>query len=72
MGAKDTRGVETSVSVAGADCAREQRIGAWTTFSGVKAAQVSTKAVSYLKQGRKLENWSWRLWHLQNLMADID
>ncbi|KAJ7161193.1 hypothetical protein C8R46DRAFT_904775, partial [Mycena filopes] len=27
---------------------------------------------SYLEQGQRLENLSWRLWHLQNLMVDTD
>ena len=26
----------------------------------------------YLEQGQRLENLSWRLWHLQNLMVDTD
>ena len=25
-----------------------------------------------MKQGQRLENLSWRLWHLQNLMVDTD
>ncbi|KAF7974624.1 hypothetical protein HWV62_11604 [Athelia sp. TMB] len=35
-------------------------------------AQVCTKVASYLEQGQRLENLSWRLWHLQNLMVDTD
>ena len=27
---------------------------------------------TYLEQGQRLENLSWRLWHLQNLMVDSD
>ncbi|EGN92304.1 hypothetical protein SERLA73DRAFT_65990, partial [Serpula lacrymans var. lacrymans S7.3] len=27
---------------------------------------------SYLEQGQRLENLSWRLWHLQNLIVDTD
>jgi GATA-binding protein, other eukaryote len=27
---------------------------------------------SFLEQGQRLENLSWRLWHLQNLMVDVD
>jgi hypothetical protein len=27
---------------------------------------------SFLEQGQRLENLSWRLWHLQNLMVDTD
>ncbi|KAF9461407.1 hypothetical protein BDZ94DRAFT_1310681 [Collybia nuda] len=34
--------------------------------------QVCTKVASYLEQGQRLENLSWRLWHLQNLMVDTD
>ncbi|KAG2086086.1 uncharacterized protein F5147DRAFT_588699 [Suillus discolor] len=33
---------------------------------------VCTKVASYLEQGQRLENLSWRLWHLQNLMVDTD
>jgi GATA-binding protein len=35
-------------------------------------AQVCTKVASFLEQGQRLENLSWRLWHLQNLMVDND
>ena len=35
-------------------------------------AQVCTKVASFLEQGQRLENLSWRLWHLQNLMVDSD
>ena len=34
--------------------------------------QVCTKVASYLEQGQRLENLSWRLWHLQNLMVETD
>ncbi|KAF9074332.1 hypothetical protein BDP27DRAFT_1416219 [Rhodocollybia butyracea] len=34
--------------------------------------KVCTKVASYLEQGQRLENLSWRLWHLQNLMVDTD
>jgi Fungal protein of unknown function (DUF1752) len=34
--------------------------------------QVCTKVASFLEQGQRLENMSWRLWHLQNLMVDTD
>ena len=34
--------------------------------------QVCTKVASFLEQGQRLENLSWRLWHLQNLMVDTD
>lgn len=34
--------------------------------------QVCTKVASYLEQGQRLENLSWRLWHLQNLIVDSD
>lgn len=34
--------------------------------------QVCTKVASYLEQGQRLENLSWRLWHLQSLMVDSD
>ena len=34
--------------------------------------QVCTKVASYLEQGQRLENLSWRLWHIQNLMVDTD
>ncbi|KAG6827220.1 hypothetical protein H0H92_012741 [Tricholoma furcatifolium] len=37
-----------------------------------KACLVCTKVASYLEQGSRLENLSWRLWHLQNLMVDSD
>jgi hypothetical protein len=36
------------------------------------SSQVCTKVASYLEQGQRLENLSWRLWHLQNLMVDND
>lgn len=34
--------------------------------------QVCTKVASFLEQGQRLENLSWRLWHLQNIMVDTD
>ena len=34
--------------------------------------KVCTKVASYLEQGQRLENLSWRLWHLQNLIVDAD
>ena len=34
--------------------------------------QVCTTVASFLEQGQRLENLSWRLWHLQNLMVDTD
>ncbi|KAG6867543.1 hypothetical protein C0993_001411 [Termitomyces sp. T159_Od127] len=34
--------------------------------------KVCTKVASYLEQGSRLENLSWRLWHLQSLMVDSD
>ncbi|EMD34953.1 hypothetical protein CERSUDRAFT_116480 [Gelatoporia subvermispora B] len=34
--------------------------------------KVCTKVASFLEQGQRLENLSWRLWHLQNLMVDTD
>ncbi|THU78016.1 hypothetical protein K435DRAFT_973704 [Dendrothele bispora CBS 962.96] len=37
-----------------------------------KTWKVCTKVASYLEQGQRLENLSWRLWHLQNLMVDSD
>ncbi|KAH9034243.1 hypothetical protein EDB85DRAFT_1948456 [Lactarius pseudohatsudake] len=37
-----------------------------------KTWKVCTKVASFLEQGQRLENLSWRLWHLQNLMVDVD
>ncbi|KAI0077011.1 hypothetical protein K474DRAFT_1571619, partial [Panus rudis PR-1116 ss-1] len=37
-----------------------------------KTWKVCTKVASFLEQGQRLENLSWRLWHLQNLMVDSD
>jgi hypothetical protein len=34
--------------------------------------KVCTKVASCLEQGQRLENLSWRLWHLQNLIVDTD
>lgn len=30
------------------------------------------QVASHLEQGQRLENLSWRLWHLQNLMVESD
>jgi GATA-binding protein len=35
-------------------------------------SQVCTKVASFLEQGQRLENLSWRLWHLQNLIVETD
>ena len=40
--------------------------------SSGSSPQVCTKVASFLEQGQRLENLSWRLWHLQNLMVDSD
>ncbi|KLO13601.1 hypothetical protein SCHPADRAFT_940262 [Schizopora paradoxa] len=37
-----------------------------------KTWKVCSKVASYLEQGQRLENLSWRLWHLQNLMVETD
>ncbi|OJT11305.1 GATA-binding factor 1-B [Trametes pubescens] len=37
-----------------------------------KTWKVCTKVASFLEQGQRLENLSWRLWHLQNVMVDTD
>lgn len=37
-----------------------------------KTWKVCSKVATYLEQGQRLENLSWRLWHLQNLMVDSD
>ncbi|KAF9491114.1 hypothetical protein BDN71DRAFT_1510662 [Pleurotus eryngii] len=42
------------------------------TESLTKTWKVCTKVASFLEQGQRLENLSWRLWHLQNLMVDTD
>ncbi|KAF8900459.1 hypothetical protein CPB84DRAFT_1747457 [Gymnopilus junonius] len=42
------------------------------TESLTKTWKVCTKVASYLEQGQRLENLSWRLWHLQNLIVDTD
>ncbi|KAJ7575641.1 hypothetical protein C8J56DRAFT_1063242 [Mycena floridula] len=36
-----------------------------------KTWKVCTKVASYLEQGHRLENLSWRLWHMQSFMVDI-
>jgi hypothetical protein len=43
-----------------------------STTGSVPPLQVCTKVAGYLEQGQRLENLSWRLWHLQNLMVDTD
>ncbi|EKM52431.1 uncharacterized protein PHACADRAFT_260812 [Phanerochaete carnosa HHB-10118-sp] len=42
------------------------------TDSLTKTWKVCTKVASFLEQGQRLENLSWRLWHLQNLIVDSD
>ncbi|EJD04845.1 uncharacterized protein FOMMEDRAFT_27143 [Fomitiporia mediterranea MF3/22] len=37
-----------------------------------KTWKVCTKVASYLEQGQRLENLSWRLWHLQTVIVDTD
>ncbi|KAI0742975.1 hypothetical protein C8Q80DRAFT_945709 [Daedaleopsis nitida] len=37
-----------------------------------KTWKVCTKVASFLEQGQRLENLSWRLWHLQNIIVDND
>jgi GATA-binding protein, other eukaryote len=37
-----------------------------------KTWKVCTKITTYLEQGQRLENLSWRLWHLQSLMVEPD
>ncbi|CAL1698472.1 unnamed protein product [Somion occarium] len=37
-----------------------------------KTWKVCTKVAGFLEQGQRLENLSWRLWHLQNLIVDTD
>ncbi|KAG9037621.1 hypothetical protein FRB95_004841 [Tulasnella sp. JGI-2019a] len=37
-----------------------------------KTWRVCTKVASHLEQGQRLENLSWRLWHLHNLMVETD
>ncbi|KAH7333666.1 hypothetical protein B0J17DRAFT_676374 [Rhizoctonia solani] len=34
--------------------------------------KVCTKVAAHLEQGQRLENLSWRLWHLHNLIVDSD
>ena len=34
--------------------------------------QVCPKVAECLKQGQRLENLSWRLWHLQSVIVDND
>ncbi|KAG9123614.1 hypothetical protein FRC07_014518 [Ceratobasidium sp. 392] len=34
--------------------------------------KVCTKVAAHLEQGQRLENLSWRLWHLHNMMVDSD
>jgi GATA-binding protein, other eukaryote len=48
-------------------------IGAYTRGSYRSTShQVCTKVASFLEQGQRLENLSWRLWHLQNLIVETD
>ena len=37
-----------------------------------KTWKVCTKVAAHLEQGQRLENLSWRLWHLQSLMVESD
>ena len=37
-----------------------------------KTWKVCTKVAAHLEQGQRLENLSWRLWHLHNLMVESD
>ena len=37
-----------------------------------ESVQRGGRTASFLKQGQRLENLSWRLWHLQNLIVDTD
>lgn len=34
--------------------------------------QILSKVASCLEQGQRLENLSWRLWHMRNLVVDTD
>ncbi|VDC00470.1 unnamed protein product [Peniophora sp. CBMAI 1063] len=42
------------------------------TDSLTKTWKVWTKVAGYPEQGQRLENFTWWLWHLQNLMVDTD
>ncbi|KAF8519355.1 hypothetical protein BU17DRAFT_47869 [Hysterangium stoloniferum] len=37
-----------------------------------KTWKVCTKVAAHLEQGQRLENLSWRLWHLHNIMVESD
>ena len=37
-----------------------------------KTWKVCTKVAQHLEQGARLENLSWRLWHLHNLIVESD
>ncbi|KAF8991295.1 hypothetical protein BDQ17DRAFT_1433165 [Cyathus striatus] len=45
---------------------------AFSNLNDTESLTKTWKASSYLEQGQRLENLSWRLWHLQNLMVDTD
>ena len=48
----------------------------FVAFSNLNDSEALTKTCAkvagHLEQGQRLENISWRLWHLQNLMVDTD
>jgi GATA-binding protein, other eukaryote len=48
------------------------RLRPWCLILLLSFPQVCTKVAGFLEQGQRLENLSWRLWHLQNLMVDTD
>ena len=50
----------------------ESRLKHRSRLSDPPPLQVCTKVASYLEQGQRLENLSWRLWHVQSLMVDSD
>ncbi|KAF9449688.1 hypothetical protein P691DRAFT_790635 [Macrolepiota fuliginosa MF-IS2] len=45
---------------------------AFSNLNDTEALSKTWKVASFLEQGQRLENLSWRLWHLQNLMVDTD
>ncbi|KDR83107.1 hypothetical protein GALMADRAFT_88953 [Galerina marginata CBS 339.88] len=45
---------------------------AFGTLNDTESLTKTWKVASYLEQGQRLENLSWRLWHLQNLMVDTN
>ncbi|KAG8733387.1 hypothetical protein FRC11_006655 [Ceratobasidium sp. 423] len=62
---------------AGADCSQGNK--SFSPFSNLtdgdaltRTWKVCTKVAAHLEQGQRLENLSWRLWHLHNLMVDSD